>query len=413
MDILLDEQDYYRVSLQSVIAHYDYETMVVFYQPIIGCHATMLYFTLLSESKKEEWVEVSTHKVLMKQMNLSLMEILDSRRKLEGIGLLKTYRKENGPGEAHSYIYELYAPRTPKEFLKDPLFRRLFEMSVSTKEFKRLLRIYSVKKVPEEHFEITAKYGDVFDDTIYAKIPKDERILSRISGDISDGFDEKKFLKAVKENYGMKSKLFSDDVLFEIRRIALLFGLNEMYMVDLILKCYEQNEVNTLDTEALFLLARNSIIYPTQKKNYENDANIYESDSKFAAKINQMNITAPYEYLRLLSDQENPSPSDISILNDLSAKYKLPIGVINAIVSYTLEHNNMALPRAYCEKIGAQMSRLKVTNAMETINALSTRFKKSKNKVASDSKTEDESYELPPQEDVSLEELRKNMEKLR
>ena len=35
MDILLDEQDYYRVSLQSVIAHYDYETMVVFYQPII------------------------------------------------------------------------------------------------------------------------------------------------------------------------------------------------------------------------------------------------------------------------------------------------------------------------------------------------------------------------------------------
>ena len=55
----------------------------------------------------------------MTSMGLTLDNIKESRLRLEGIGLMKTYFHE---GDLNSYIYELYSPVSAQEFFSHPIF---------------------------------------------------------------------------------------------------------------------------------------------------------------------------------------------------------------------------------------------------------------------------------------------------
>ena len=96
-----------------------------------------------------------------------------------------------------------------------------------------------------------------------------------------------------------------------------------------------------------------------------------------------MNQTAPYEYFKFITNFSNPSPADVSIINDLSREYGLSNGVINVIIEYTLHACNQDLPRSYCEKLASKLQRLKVKDAMEAINALLGKTKKKRGKKES------------------------------
>ena len=412
MKNLLDKNDYYQVESASLIADYDYETIINLYQPFIGYAASILYFTFIEELKYQEWIRVSRHETLFNKLHMSRVDFLDARKKLEGIGLLKSYRKENGEDKAMSYIYELYAPKSPNEFFNDVCFRSLLASSVGEKEYNRLLRIYLKKDVKEKHFEISATYKDIYPQVMINNLPDDIKLLSRFTGDVSTGFKMDVFLNQLKDKYSINKNIFTQEDINEIDRISLLFGISEEYMVDLVFACYHADREAKFDKDELFIQARNSIIYPSIRKNNNSDIHLYEENTAFASKINQMNTTAPYEYFRLITNEAYPSPSDIAILNDLSSKYHLPIGVINALVTYTLENNDMAFPRAYCEKIASQLARLKVQNAMEAYNYLYSHKKKKKVKMPlnNDENIEEQVENNEDKENLSSEELKKIVE---
>ena len=70
---------------------------------------------------------------------LKLEDILDAREKLEGIGLIKTYLKK---GSVNNYIYELYSPLDPKEFLENPILSVTLESNIGTKEYRKSSQIF-------------------------------------------------------------------------------------------------------------------------------------------------------------------------------------------------------------------------------------------------------------------------------
>ena len=409
--ILLEEQDFYEVINDSLIADYDYETVINFYQPIIGYQASMLYFTLISHLHLNEWKEINTHDYLFKKMHINIGEFLDARIKLEAIGLLRTYRKENKEGKAHSYIYKLYAPKTIDGFVNDPCFGSLLVAQIGQKEFNRLKAHYHKKEFKDDYLEISASYKDVY--KVFNPLPKDLEILSRNVGDISSGFSQKDFFESLKE-YGLKKNAFKEEDLYQIERISLLFGIKEDFMAQLVFGSFDVNESPSLDIDKLYMSAQNSIIYPTFKRREDNAPKIYEENSDFALLINKMNMTAPYEYFRYITNDQYPSPSDIAILNDLSNKYHLNIGVINCLVYYTLENLDMKFPRQYCEKVASYLVRVKAKNALEAYNFLyhpkkrDTKVKIETNKQVNDVVTKD-----GEQEEISVEELRKLAEDLK
>src|SRR5699024_2125725 len=98
--------DYYRITLTSL------------YQPLVGALAYSLYMTLWSQIESyNNWSESATHRSLMNIVQLDLNEVLHARKKLEGIGLLTTYVKEND--DVRCFYYQLEIPMSPQEFLND------------------------------------------------------------------------------------------------------------------------------------------------------------------------------------------------------------------------------------------------------------------------------------------------------
>ena len=66
------------------------------YQPIIGHAATALYYTLIDDLDKSELISDDlTHHHIMTNMQLSLENLIIAREKLEAVGLLKTYVRQD------------------------------------------------------------------------------------------------------------------------------------------------------------------------------------------------------------------------------------------------------------------------------------------------------------------------------
>ena len=63
--VVLSENDYLEVKLNSLIADYDSETISNLYQPIIGYASLAVYFTLISEAKNQSITSVISHNQLL------------------------------------------------------------------------------------------------------------------------------------------------------------------------------------------------------------------------------------------------------------------------------------------------------------------------------------------------------------
>ena len=94
--------DTYIVINKSILNNEDRTILNMLYQPIIGPLPIMLYFSLWSDLDKMNIMsDELTHHHLVSNMHLSLNEIVLARKKLEAIGLVKTYYKE---GSVNNYV---------------------------------------------------------------------------------------------------------------------------------------------------------------------------------------------------------------------------------------------------------------------------------------------------------------------
>ena len=99
--------DTYIVINKSILNNEDRTILNMLYQPIIGPLPIMLYFSLWSDLDKMNIMsDELTHHHLVSNMHLSLDEIVLARKKLEAIGLVKTYYKE---GSVNNYVYEMFS----------------------------------------------------------------------------------------------------------------------------------------------------------------------------------------------------------------------------------------------------------------------------------------------------------------
>ena len=89
--VILSENDYLDVKLNSLIADYDKETLANLYQPIIGYASLAVYMTLVTEAKNQAITSVISHNQLLNRLQMSPGDFINARKKLEGVGLLKTY----------------------------------------------------------------------------------------------------------------------------------------------------------------------------------------------------------------------------------------------------------------------------------------------------------------------------------
>ncbi|KRN29740.1 dnaB protein [Lactobacillus selangorensis] len=158
----LSPHDGFLITKANYLSDFDQRVLTLLYQPLMGVTAYSLYLYLWSFVRKQA---VMTDRVLHSQI-LSILDIdlptfYENRLKLEGLGLLRTYQKDDEVGRL--FVYELYAPLAPDAFFKDDLLRLALYQKVDQHQFEKLVKETQLHPVTKKDFkEVTKNFLDVF-----------------------------------------------------------------------------------------------------------------------------------------------------------------------------------------------------------------------------------------------------------
>ena len=129
------------------ITEREIQFLMQLYAPFIGKEATLLYATLYGELSPSEYEsEVFSISELLSMTNLGMPDFYLAKTRLEGIGLLKTYRKEPSASRPQTYTMELQAPTSPRLFFKDALLSTLLLNQIGNHRFEKLKQRFLVSK---------------------------------------------------------------------------------------------------------------------------------------------------------------------------------------------------------------------------------------------------------------------------
>lgn len=380
--IILNREDYFEIHLNSMLSNYDRDTISLLYQPIIGSNAAMLYFTLWSLQKLQKTVDIfSVQNHLLSMSGFNLDQIQEGRNKLEGVGLIQTFFKQEDNKQL--FIFELFAPKTPADFFDDYLFKGLLIEKIGPKFAQKLASIFKSKDIDKNGFDnISCTFGDAFSnfgsnlDAYNYDLKTKEKTFGRITKDITDEFDYGAFLNQLKVEYHILGDKINEQTALEIKRIAILYGVKEIDMAYYISSSYRpEDETSIIDFNKLIKLVESDKKLMTLRN--EDNKIEYDFDSKIGDKINLLSTTSSYDYLKIKEGYKNPPPAHIAVINELSSM-GLSSGVINVIIDYCLTIKNGVLSKNYCTAIGGSMNTKNINSVLDALNYLSqNRSKKS------------------------------------
>lgn len=370
----LGENDIYEIKIASIISNVDKDVIMELYQPLVGSLSTILYLTLLKQQRNEDEDMVFKTENLLSTMQVSPGNLLLARKGLEAVGLLRSYQKEeNGH---RFYIYILFAPKTPKEFFDDVLFKGLLIQYIGEKETRRLASHYKIDlTIPEGYEEVSASFIDVFnpdyDDPAFRKNINNS-LLGHEVGRVNIELNYDLFFKYIEDNSQIVTKTFTKKDMRELERLSALFGLNEKTLASIVIDEYMPHENPHLNFDRIADRAKEQIKYPFLQKVQEKSKVTVTSDSINASLVRLMEDqkVSPVKYLQYCQNNVPPSIVDVEALNKVSAKYNLPPSVMKAAISYVLQNNNDILTLKYLDKIASTLAREGITNSVDAMNCL-------------------------------------------
>lgn len=139
----LSPKDRYVVRLIRPISLAELGYVSHLYLPIIGMESYALYQLLVHEVQETSGAAAeSTHRGLMLITSMSLDRLLTARERLEALGLLEVFRRENPQGD-YFYEYRLKPPLSPAEFFGDYVLSLMLLNRVENFRFQQLRRRYA------------------------------------------------------------------------------------------------------------------------------------------------------------------------------------------------------------------------------------------------------------------------------
>ncbi|MDD3341758.1 MAG: DnaD domain protein [Bacilli bacterium] len=374
--------DTYVVMNKTILSEQDRKTVIMLYQPIIGSVAVSLYLTFWSYLDRNELFSLEwTHHHLMTNMGLKLDDIIEAREKLEGIGLIKTYLKKD---HIHNFVYELYSPLSPAEFIGNPILSVTLYNNVGKKEYEKVTSYFKTPRVSlKEYEDITCMFSDVFDTTSKTIIEaedgtykqKNKRDLSLISK-----IDLSSILGLLPEEY-LNIRSVTKETKDLIYKLAFIYHLDDDSLLDIIRNSI--SEKRTIDKKLLRDHARKyyefehsgklpSIIYKNQPEYLRKPVG---DTSKRAKAIYTFETVSPYIFLSSKYKGGKPPKSELLILEYLAVDLDLKPGVINVLVDYILKINSSKLTKNFAITIAAQFKKAGIETVEDAMQLAEKEYK--------------------------------------
>lgn len=417
--------DTYLVVNRTIMNDNDRLILTKLYQPLISFKALALYYSLWSNIDSINIMSVElNHRHLMNMTGFSMEEIIESRHKLEAIGLLKTAFKK---GTNNIYIYQLYSPLSAEEFLSHPFLNPLLQNTLGVREYKRIVNEFKLPKIDlTKYDDITCSFSDVFstDNLIHNSI--DEEIKRRevnkiaIINEIDFNFIKESLPKDLISN-----NLLTESVKELISSISYLYQIDNVSLIGLIRNSINENglidEQKFVDMSHKYYMFENDnnvprLIYTNQPHELRTNTKDNSLRSKM---INTFESLTPYDFLRGKYNGANPTSIDIKMVESLLIDLKLLPGVINVLIDYVLRINDYKLNKNFVTTIAGQWKRLNIKTVEAAMKQAEKDHKKYKEykqttkfKNVSSEKVPDWFDKNIKEEKLSTEEENKVIEKL-
>ncbi|MGG5254824.1 replication initiation and membrane attachment family protein [Neobacillus sp. SM06] len=381
--------DRYTVAANGLLHEYDRKVLTFLYQPLVGPVCISLYITLWAELEENRlWSNSSSHHLLMNVLNLNLKEIYEARLKLEGIGLVKTFVKNE---EERSFIYELQPPLTPEQFFLDGMLNIFLYRKIGKNHFARLKRFFSDQIRDQDGFqEVTKAFQDVFESATPGSLHYLQDRAADLEAEAGQGFIGRSEPSAVQLGAGtfdfdlleaglnealIPKKALTSKVKDAINNLAFLYKIDPIQMKNILLSAV--NEDNEIDIEELRKAARDWYQFlhedqlPSLVERIQPIAHRTQHDepkSQEEKLIRYLETTSPLQVLKDVSGGAEPSPSDIQIIEDVLFKQKLFPGVVNVLIQFVMLRTDMKLTKGYVQKIASHWSRKQIKTVKDAMN---------------------------------------------
>lgn len=387
----VNPKDRYVVLYKEKLSEMDHKVIQYLYQPLIGGLSVSLYLTLLNEvNTGNMYSKQNTHRWLMDVLGLPLDEIYQFRKKLEGIGLLKVWKKSTAEGNV--FIYEVMCPLSPDRFFHDDLLPVYLQQKLEERHYERLLNMFCDKSIPDDYEDITQSFHEVFESTF--KKPQEivgmqqetnKQFFSKdpkgYNHNFIEQFDFELLFATVKSSF-ISRKAFTPAVIEAIATLAYLYNINAMDMSKLVLRC--QNEHNEINIDELkdctreFYLINNGDEMPSLVERVQPvyARTIVNPTTQEEQLLYTFETTSPLEFLISLSKGAMPSENDLAIVEKVMMNQKLPPGVVNVLLHYVMLRSDMKLQANYVETIASHWARKNISTVREAYETALQEHKK-------------------------------------
>lgn len=375
----LSSQDSYQVLCKGYLGEDKIRILTHLYQPICRYEAISLYLTLYHEIERGNMLNVTlTHYRLLNICQMTLTQLQDSLSILEGIGLVRTYKKDC------EYIYELMLPLTAKRFFNHEVLNTLLYRTLGQNDYERTKYYFSIPSIDTSVYqEVSSRFNEVFhidlsQTSLVLKAPNVEDDLRSVP-EVS--YNLQLFYEGL-EDYRIPKTAITKDVENTIVSLGVVYNISPITMRKLVYDVYENGEVKVDDLQERCL----------RYYEFENQTNldkVYEKKqqqlskpviNKRDEKIKQLESLTPYQYLKALQKGANPTTRDLALIEKLLTEQKLNPGVVNVLVETVLVLNNGQLPKNHLEYVAGLFVRKNIKTVSDAIEEAKNYMASIKNK---------------------------------
>ncbi|MDY0316175.1 MAG: DnaD domain protein [Acholeplasmataceae bacterium] len=319
----------------------DNKVLTLLYQPLIGTEAYGLYMMLMNlVDRTRLQSDVMSLSVLSDLLNIKEELLLNSKDKLEAIGLLSTFLKED------IYLFRLNMPLSAKQFFLDGILGSYLRSEVGIDNFDLLMAYFSVPEISKKGYKnVTKTFDDIYQIQNIDIIQSEKFIFGRKNGKgviVKDAFNFDSLFEKLPPRIKKKS-LYPQKIVSQIASVMYVYNFRLDEMADILSSAYDE------ENKALFYerIGINSANY-FQKTYGDNLISVEEKDHN-----RELNLSAirPQDIVGLFGQKMTNQAFALETIRQFIDRNAVDIGLINAVIIVALKYHDELPGLNYLEKV--------------------------------------------------------------
>ncbi len=353
----------------SLISSEDTKTLALLYQPLIGTSSFGIYLMMINLIDKTKLqTDVYPLQMLYDLLNMNEEAFNSNINKLEAIGLLTTYEKDD------IYLFRLNMPLRARQFFLDGVLGSFLKSEIGEENFNLLFNEFSVPEISKKGYKnVTKAFDDVYTIKPFETIKSEKFILGRKNGGgiiIKDAFDFDSLFEILPIRL-KKRRLYTKGVLSQIASVMYVYNFSNQEIISILSKAYDEKH-------AKFYSERIALI-SSQYYKKEYGENIIAVEKKQVSDANiDLSLIRPQDIITLFGQKMTNQSFALDTIRQFIDRNSVDIGLINAVILVSLKYNDQLPSLNYLEKVLADWLARGIKTGVEALPLLSHAEKRKK-----------------------------------